>query len=186
MKTMLLVLICALVLLAQPAGANPQSSEPVKHGGKIEAVGPRGKVTIPDNAERHDVSGRTIIPGLVNTHGHVGETRGMQAGPQYYTRDNVLRQLRVYARYGITTVWSLGGEQEPAYRARDAQNTASLNRARIHLAGTVIVGKTADEVYVLFNNNRWSRTPRGEILAQAPVNAAALRQKLDESGVPTG
>ena len=48
------------------------------------------------------------------------------------------------------------------------------------------LGKTADEVYVLFNNNRWSRTPRGEILAQAPVNAAALRQKLDESGVPTG
>jgi uncharacterized protein YecE (DUF72 family) len=48
------------------------------------------------------------------------------------------------------------------------------------------LGKTADEVYVLFNNNRWSRTPRGEILAQAPVNAAALRRKLDESGVPTG
>jgi uncharacterized protein YecE (DUF72 family) len=48
------------------------------------------------------------------------------------------------------------------------------------------LGKTADEVYVLFNNNRWSRTPQGEILAQAPRNAAALRQILDESGVPTG
>jgi uncharacterized protein YecE (DUF72 family) len=48
------------------------------------------------------------------------------------------------------------------------------------------LGKTADEVYVLFNNNRWSRTPRGEIVAQAPQNAVALRQILDESGVPTG
>jgi uncharacterized protein YecE (DUF72 family) len=48
------------------------------------------------------------------------------------------------------------------------------------------LGKTADEVYVLFNNNRWSRTPRGEIVAQAPRNAVALRQILDESGVPTG
>ena len=37
MKTILLVLACALVLLAQPAGAMPQSSpEPVKHGAKIE------------------------------------------------------------------------------------------------------------------------------------------------------
>jgi uncharacterized protein YecE (DUF72 family) len=48
------------------------------------------------------------------------------------------------------------------------------------------LGKTADEVYVLFNNNRWSRTPQGEIVAQAPRNAVALRQILDESGVPTG
>ncbi len=48
------------------------------------------------------------------------------------------------------------------------------------------LGKTADEVYVLFNNNRWSRTPSGELAAQAPTNAAGLRQILDDSGVPTG
>ncbi len=48
------------------------------------------------------------------------------------------------------------------------------------------LGKTADAVYVLFNNNRWNRTPQGELVAQAPHNASALRQILDESGVPTG
>lgn len=36
MKTILLVLSCAAALLFQPAGAKPQSPEPVKHGGKIE------------------------------------------------------------------------------------------------------------------------------------------------------
>ncbi|HKG48286.1 MAG TPA: hypothetical protein VKB02_16230 [Pyrinomonadaceae bacterium] len=36
MKTILLVLSCAAVLVFQPAGAKPQSPEPVKHGGKIE------------------------------------------------------------------------------------------------------------------------------------------------------
>jgi hypothetical protein len=37
MKTILLVLGCVAILLAQPTGAKPQSSpEPVKHGGKIE------------------------------------------------------------------------------------------------------------------------------------------------------
>jgi uncharacterized protein YecE (DUF72 family) len=44
---------------------------------------------------------------------------------------------------------------------------------------------SADEVYVLFNNNRWSRTPQGELAAQAPANAAALQGILDVSGVPS-
>jgi uncharacterized protein YecE (DUF72 family) len=43
----------------------------------------------------------------------------------------------------------------------------------------------AEEVYVLFNNNRWSRTARGELAAQAPANALALQGILAESGVPT-
>jgi imidazolonepropionase-like amidohydrolase len=66
-------------------------------------------------------------------------------GPRAYTDANTLRQLGVFARYGITSVVSLGGEQDPAFKARDAQDTASLDRARIHLAGDVIVGKTPDE-----------------------------------------
>ena len=47
------------------------------------------------------------------------------------------------------------------------------------------LGKNADEVYVLFNNNRWSSTPQGELVAQAPQNAAGLQRILDVSGVPT-
>jgi uncharacterized protein YecE (DUF72 family) len=47
------------------------------------------------------------------------------------------------------------------------------------------VSDTAEEAYVLFNNNRWSRSPRGKIMAQAPANADALRQLLDGKGVPT-
>jgi uncharacterized protein YecE (DUF72 family) len=43
--------------------------------------------------------------------------------------------------------------------------------------------KSAEEVYVLFNNNRWSRRPDGELAAQAPANATALQRILDFSGV---
>ena len=43
----------------------------------------------------------------------------------------------------------------------------------------------AEEVYVLFNNNRWSRTASGELAAQAPANALALQRILAGSGVPT-
>ncbi|MGH3048049.1 MAG: DUF72 domain-containing protein [Gaiellaceae bacterium] len=48
------------------------------------------------------------------------------------------------------------------------------------------VGEAAEEAYVLFNNNRWSRRGEGELAAQAPTNAVALRQILDEEGIPAG
>jgi uncharacterized protein YecE (DUF72 family) len=47
------------------------------------------------------------------------------------------------------------------------------------------LAESAEEVYVLFNNNRWSRTANGEIAAQAPANALALQGILADSGVPT-
>ncbi|HEU4449815.1 MAG TPA: DUF72 domain-containing protein [Gaiellaceae bacterium] len=46
------------------------------------------------------------------------------------------------------------------------------------------LGDAAEEVYVLFNNNRWSGTPSGEVVAQAAANAQALRAILADSGVP--
>src|SRR5262245_52381443 len=76
--------------------------------GRVTAVG--SDVAVPKGAERVDLAGRFVIPGLVNAHGHVGETRGLKSGPVFYTRENVLDQLRLYARYGVTTVVSLGGD----------------------------------------------------------------------------
>src|SRR5579862_4911186 len=40
--------------------------------GKIVAVGPVNDVPIPKGAVVHDASGKTIIPGLVDTHSHIG------------------------------------------------------------------------------------------------------------------
>jgi imidazolonepropionase-like amidohydrolase len=51
----------------------------------------------------------------------------------------------VFARYGITSVFSLGDEQAPAFAARAAQSVATLNRARIFVAGDVITGRTPEE-----------------------------------------
>jgi uncharacterized protein YecE (DUF72 family) len=48
------------------------------------------------------------------------------------------------------------------------------------------LSEAAEEVYVLFNNNRWSRRGDGELAAQAPANAVALQRILDEQGIPTG
>lgn len=117
----------------------------VVRGGRIEAVGPAARVKPPADAEQINVAGRTIIPGLVNTHGHVGETRGLSQNAANYTEENVARQLGLYARYGVTTVFSLGGDREAGFRLRDAQDSADLARTRLYVAGPVLAPATPDE-----------------------------------------
>lgn len=48
----------------------------VTENGKITAVGAAGQVNIPSNAERIDVSGKVIMPGLVDSHSHIGSGDG--------------------------------------------------------------------------------------------------------------
>jgi imidazolonepropionase-like amidohydrolase len=117
----------------------------VTRDGRIEQVGLENRVTIPAGAERVDLAGKTIVPGLINAHGHVGDTQGLRSGPEFYTEGNVKSQLALYARYGVTTVFSLGGDREAGFKLRDAQNTGSLDRARVYVAGPVITGKTPEE-----------------------------------------
>ena len=56
-----------------------------------------------------------------------------------------VRQLKTYARYGVTTVFSLGDDQEAAFQLRDEQSRGPLDRARVFVAGPVINGATAAE-----------------------------------------
>ena len=111
--------------------------------GRVVSVGPASTVRPPANAAVINLAGKFVIPGLISTHVHLSDVQGTR--PPAWTDENTLRQLGVFARYGVTTVWSLGGEQEPAFRARRNQDTASLDRTRIFLAGDVIVGKTPEE-----------------------------------------
>ncbi|HMW02124.1 MAG TPA: amidohydrolase, partial [Acidobacteriota bacterium] len=48
----------------------------VVHKGKIVAVGPAKTTQIPADAERHEVSGKVLMPGLVDSHSHIGGPGG--------------------------------------------------------------------------------------------------------------
>ena len=51
----------------------------IVHKGKIVAVGPRAAVQIPANAQVNDAAGKVIMPGLVDTHSHIGGGAGGDA-----------------------------------------------------------------------------------------------------------
>jgi imidazolonepropionase-like amidohydrolase len=138
--------------LIDGTGAPPlENATLVVTDGRVRAVGPANEVGIPANAQRIDVSGKTLMPGLINAHGHAGDTLGMEAG--HYSRDNLLDQLALYARYGVTTVVSLGGDDLPGIQVRNEQFTPSLQRARIYVAGSVVNGDNAQSIRTQINRN---------------------------------
>lgn len=121
----------------------------VVSNGRIRAVGPAADVSLPDNTEVIDASGKTIMPGMINAHGHVGSTLGLESGR--YSRENVLRQLSLYGRYGVTTIVSLGDDEEAGFNLRDSQQRPDLDYSRLYVAGDVISGNSVSEVRAAVN-----------------------------------
>ena len=87
----------------------------VVQDGRITAIGPRGSVTAPAGATRVDLTGKTVMPAMVNFHAHVGFERFIKAGgeslPESFTPQNILDHLQRQAFYGTGTVNDAGSAQ---------------------------------------------------------------------------
>jgi len=131
-------------LIDGTGGAPLDQATVVIRNGRIEAAGASAAVTIPSGATRVDLSGKTIMPGIINAHGHLGADV-----PNRPARDRLAGQLRVYADYGVTTVVVLGtlpNDLPDAVKLRDEQEHGPLDRARVFPAGTSLRDlKTAEE-----------------------------------------
>jgi imidazolonepropionase-like amidohydrolase len=109
--------------------------------GRVVQAGPSASVKVPPEATRVDSAGKTIIPGMINSHGHVDAVRG-NTQP---LREQLLTQLRMYANYGVTAVYSLGDDGVESVKLRDEQSSGRLDRARIFPSGPNVTAKTAEE-----------------------------------------
>jgi len=121
-------------------------------GRRIVAAGPKNSTTIPDNSEVIDLEGRFIIPGLINSHGHVGDVKGIDGG--HYSLHNVIDNLSIYARYGVTTVVSLGGDKKEIENLRAVYDTTSTQRARLYIAGEIPTSNIPAEATAVIDSNR--------------------------------
>jgi imidazolonepropionase-like amidohydrolase len=104
--------------------------------GRISYIGPAAQMKAPAGAVTENFAGRFVMPGLINLHGHVAESDGVVQDPvKFFTRQEVERDLRLYASYGVTSVASLGTDQPLVYTIRDEQRRGRPAMARIFTAG---------------------------------------------------
>jgi len=102
--------------------------------GHIAQVGHKGDVKAPAGARRIDVSGKTIMPALIDAHSHLGYTdvKRMTTAAANYGRDNLVDHLRRYAYYGIAATMSMGvdrGELPYELRAMPVPGAALFRTA---------------------------------------------------------
>ena len=122
--------------LIDGTGALPiKKSVLVIEGDRIIAVGKEGKVHYPKGARVIDLEGRTIMPGIINAHGHVGIVDGTHYPADVYTRENIGNALAQYEQYGVTSMVSLGLNRDLIYQLRDEQHQGTFLGASIFTAG---------------------------------------------------
>ncbi len=117
------------------------SKEPIQdailvvEGNTIRSVGRRGSVAVPAKATKINAAGKTIIPGLVTLHGHVGRTEGLEANEEFFNRARIERDANAYLYYGVTHMLSLGHDREAMAGFRADQRAGKAGGARLYSAG---------------------------------------------------
>lgn len=124
------------VRLIDGTGQPPKENvDLVLQADKIRDIVKTGSQSYPKGTRIVDARGKTVMPALINAHGHLGLLKGTQMAATNYTKENILRQLKHYEAYGVDTVVSLGTDQDQIYQLRDEQRQATLPGARILTAG---------------------------------------------------
>ncbi len=94
----------------------------------------QGTASIPANAKILDLHGDTVMPGLINAHGHLALIADGQNSATAYTPENVLAELRQYESYGVTSMLSLGVNRDLLYPIREQQREGKLDGATVFTA----------------------------------------------------
>ncbi len=148
---------------AQPL---PQSAVIIDSGGHIEWVGPAAHLLTPGGAKVVDLNGKYLMPGIIDDHVHLGLVHGLKQDVDFYTKDLVEQQLRIYAAYGITSVLVLGTDKDLIFDIRAAQRAGRPDVARVFTTGQGIIYKGS-----------YGGVPK---LNQPVANALEARAAVDE------
>ena len=118
-------------------GSQPiASSAMLVESGMITRVGAKGSVNAPAGASRVDLNGKTVMPTLINAHGHPGFQRGLTYSADNFTRENIVDDLNRALYFGVAAVQSQGIEKgEVTYQICADQEAGKLGGARLHIAG---------------------------------------------------
>lgn len=118
----------------------------VVSGNRIAAVGPAAAVAVPAGAKVIDVAGKTVMPGLIDMHGHIDNC--------YYTSSGLMPQKQAprYAdlAYGITTNYDPYSSELPTYSMSEMTRSGDMVGPRAIDSGLVAFGRAGkgDNAYM--------------------------------------
>ncbi len=154
----------------------------VVRGGIIQAAGEARKVSVPADAEVIELGDETLLPGLIDTHGHLSYRPGFlgkglreqiaEPAPQQITR--MLRNARSHLLTGVTTYRMTGENDFTDFVVRDAIETGLHPGPRVIPSGIPITSLQGH------GPPQYWRSGKNEILKSVQENAArgAKWQKL--------
>ncbi|HEY3158549.1 MAG TPA: amidohydrolase family protein [Vicinamibacterales bacterium] len=148
-------LLCLALLTAFPASAFAQAtlydgarlipgdgkpaierSAFIVENGSITRVGRQGEVKAPAGAARVDLTGKTVMPALIDIHTHTGFQKGATYRPENYGREAIISDLNRALYFGVSAVVSEGIDPgDAAFKIREDQAAGRLGGARLLTAG---------------------------------------------------
>jgi imidazolonepropionase-like amidohydrolase len=102
--------------------------------GRVAAIGAIGALDVPSDARMIDLTGKTVMPALIDAHSHLGIIAGNTINTDHYTPERVNGQLRTFAAYGIRAVQILGTDQDHIFDVKRAQGDAPVDQAKVFSA----------------------------------------------------
>ncbi|HEX2251782.1 MAG TPA: amidohydrolase family protein [Thermoanaerobaculia bacterium] len=109
----------------------------VVEGNRITAVGPRAEVAVPAGARVVDVTGKTLIPGIVDVHWH-----GAQGMDELLPEDNWQNYSSL--AFGVTTIHDPSNDTSTIFSAAELARAGRIVAPRIFSTGTILYGAAGD------------------------------------------
>ncbi len=105
----------------------------VVEGNRITAVGPASEVSVPRGAKRIDVTGKTIMPGIIDVHAHISVG---SSGITPQTPWSFLANLA----FGVTTMHDPSNDTETVFSAAELVRAGEVVGPRLLSTGTILYG----------------------------------------------
>lgn len=99
-----------------------ESSAFIVDSGRFSSVGRKGELRLPPGAARVDLTGKTVMPAMVDVHSHMGFLKQLDGSmaKANFNRENLLDHLNRYAYHGFAAAISMGTDMgELPYQLRE-------------------------------------------------------------------
>jgi imidazolonepropionase-like amidohydrolase/Tol biopolymer transport system component len=111
---------------------------------KIDTIGTSEKIAIPEGAKVYDMKGKTVMPGIVDVHAHVGAFRNGLSTQKHW-------QFYANLAFGVTTSHDPSVHTKAAFTLEELQKSGQTVGPRLFSTGFILYGAEGDFKAVVNN-----------------------------------